>query len=84
MAKDLYRPGLWKMDTPLLLYFSAVLPLATFTCTEGFGFWIFGPDPLVEKRFHTLIAQGFGMTMILEFGAIFNSYRIVYLQELAD
>lgn len=84
MAKDQYRSGPWKLSASNNLFFSAVLPLATFTCTEGFGFWLIGPDPLVEKRFHTLIAHGFCMTMIMECTTLFQTYRIHYLQDLVD
>lgn len=84
MAKDQYRVGVWKLSATHTLFFSAVLPFATFTCTEGFGFWLIGPDPLVEKRFHTLIAHGFFVTMLMEFGNIFHTYRIHYLQDLAE
>lgn len=84
IAKDQYRTGLWKLSNHNNLFFSAVLPLATFTCTEGYSIWIFGPDPLMEKRFHTLIANGFFMTMLMEFGNIFHTYRNHYLEDLID
>lgn len=84
MAKESYRLTVWKLNMKNILFFSAVLPLATFTCTEGFSFWIIGPDPLAEKRFHTLFAQGFCMTFLLEVFGIFETYRQEYLQELVD
>lgn len=84
MAKDHYHSTFWKLGSTNNLFFSAVLPLATFTCTEGFGFWIIGPDPIVEKRFHTLIANGFCLTMLMEFSRVFDTYRIHYLQDLVD
>ena len=84
IAKDLYRSSLWKMDISLILFFSTILPLATFICTEEFGDWIVGHDPLSEKRFHVLVANGFSLTMILEFGKVFDTYRMHYLQDIAD
>ena len=83
-AKDQYRASFWKLGTTNNLFFSAVLPLATFTCTEGFGFWLIGPDPIVEKRFHTLIANGFCMTMLMEFSRVFDTYRNHYLHDLVE
>lgn len=84
IAKDQYGTSIWKLGITNNLFFSAVLPLATFTCTEGFGFWLIGPDPLVEKRFHTLIANGFCMTMLIEFSKVFDTYRLRYLEELVN
>jgi hypothetical protein len=84
MARDQYYVGVWKLSAVNNLFFSAVLPLATFTCTEGFGFLLIGPDPIVEKRFHTLIAHGFCMTMLMERLKIFDTYRNHYLQDLAE
>lgn len=84
MAQDQYHMGIWKLGTRNNLFFSAVLPLATFTCTEALSFWLIGPDPIVEKRFHTLIANGFCMTMLMEGSRVFDTYRTYYLQGLAD
>lgn len=84
MAKDQYCVGSWKLNLTNNLFFSAVLPLTTFTCTECLGVWLIGPDPIVEKRFHTLIANGFCMTMLMEFSRVFDTYRNHYLQDLVE